>query len=360
MAPYTRGDVSNFKLPPAALDAEPAVHECVQEAYLDTPICKVADANSFPQDEADETTRSVYSRWRIDNATGEYDFLVEASETPVSSGKGQLVTYRSADDSVFTVLNDVFSAESAEFRWDHSPARANTMCYVAGCEFRSYDLDTRTSSLVHDFQVEFPSCGHRLNNVEGDSSVDSRYWAFMIQGPYDGWMFPMQAIVTFDRKQDTILGTLDLAKFHAMGGSGDNLPRPNMVDISPLGNKVVALFGRTNKEDSFDGPHAYDFDFSNPVKVCNDETHSGWAFNANGDEMYVCQVNNANGTNAPANGIAATNILTGKTQALIFHEDLGWDVGGFHFGRFYDSSIGEWDYMTTYSNASSSTSWARN
>jgi len=356
---YVKGDTSNFQRYPESSAPEPARGECVYDALYDAHVCKAVDANDFPSDEIEDTVRPVYSRWRIDNSNGQYYFLVKDGESPKWSGKGQMVILNAQDDSVFKIATEVNGQEGSEFRWDYSGDHPNTLYYRSECQFRSYDIVTGQTALIHDFSTEFPLCGRIINDVEGDSSADSRYWAWIVQGEYDGEQYPTLAIITYDKETDNILGVLDHAKYLSMGGIDAALPKPNMVDISPLGSKVLCLWGRTDHNDLFDGPHAYDFDFSQPVKVCNDETHSGWAFDKAGKEVYVCQINNTNWSNAPADTIAYTDIQTGKTEVILFHEDLGWDVGGFHFGRFYNPAIKGWVYMTTYSSTESQ-SWMRN
>jgi hypothetical protein len=332
----------------------------VYDSHYGSTVTKIADSKEFPASENDQqVVRPVYSRWRIDNSAGTLYFLVKGGETPFYSGRGQMVIFNSSDNSVYRVASEVNGHESAEFRWDYSGSRPYVMYYRKDAQFREYDVSTGQTKLIRDFSKDFPGAERILNDVEGDSSADSRYWAWMVQGPYDGEEFPMMAIITYDKGTNTILGVLDYSKYVTMGGKESTLPRPNMVDTSPLGTKVVCLWGRTDRHDVFDGPHAYDLDFSRPVKVCNDETHSGWAFDYNGDEVYVCQINNYNWGAADADTIAYTNIRTGKTEAIIYHKDIGWDVGGFHFGRFYDQSIRGWVYMTTYSETTS-TSWMRN
>lgn len=358
LTPYVRGNA--FAVPPPLRVPEPQLHACARDPEFGAEVCKVADANQFAANESQGVVRPVYSRWRLENSTGDLYFLVKAGETPPDSGKGQLVVFRTSNDSAHSIIDDVFSAEDAEFRWDYSPERPTTLYYRQDCQLRSYDIISRRSVTVRDFAKDFPGCGRILNDVEGDSSADSRYWAFMVQGRYDGSVFPMLAIVTYDRLSDTIVGVLDRAAYVALGGTGKDLPRPNMVDMAPSGQKVVLLFGRTDKGDAFDGPHAFDLTFKNPIKVCNDETHSGWAFDQAGEEVFVCQINSGNWANAPADTIAATNIRSGRTIVMVFHEDLGWDVGGFHFGRVVNPSIRGWVYLTTYSETVSSKSWLRN
>ncbi|NMB77357.1 MAG: hypothetical protein GYA21_19785 [Myxococcales bacterium] len=357
--PYTRGEVSNFPLYPKSAAQEPAAGQCLSDPHYHTTLCKAVDKKEFSSAEIERVIRPVYSRWSAVNSDGTLYFLVKDGETPASSGRGQMVIRKTADDSLYRIVSEASSDESAEFRWDMSGQRPTLLYYREECALRSYDASTGQTALVHDFAVDFPNCGRILNDVEGDADATSRYFAFMVQDPYDGENFPMRAIVTYDRAQDRLLGTLDLARYRALGGTGE-LPRPNMVDMSPLGTKVVALFGRTDRNDAFDGPHAFDLDFSNPVKVCNDESHSGWAFGAGGEELFVCQVTNNNWPNAPADTLAATDIRSGQTTVVLFHEDLGWDVGGFHFGRFYDPSIRGWFFLSTYSEYKTSQSFLRN
>lgn len=350
---YTKGDVSNFSVYPRSTAGEPAKGESVFDSNYGTTVVKVADAKEFSPDECGGVIRPVYSRWRIDNSAGDLYYLVKGGETPPGSGRGVMVLYHSANDSIYKIATEVEGYEGSEFRWDYSGNRPYIMYYVEGTQFREYNVKTGETQLVRDFATDFPDAGRILNDVEGDSSADSRYWAWMVQGHYDGEYFPMLAIITYDKQSNTILGKLDYSKYKSMGGAESTLPRPNMVDISPLGTKVVILWGRTDRLDVFDGPHAYDFDFSNPIKVSNDETHSGWAFDYNGDEVYISQINNWNWAAVDADTIAYVNIQTGEVHAILYHEDMGWDMGGWHFGRFYNQSIRGWVYITTYSEPSS-------
>jgi hypothetical protein len=357
---YDRADLSAFAPPVTSTSEEPPAGGCVFDPTFGSVACKVGDPASFPPAESAGVVRPVYSRWRHDSADGSHYFLVKGGETPPGSGTGQLVIVRTADDAVVKVVTEAYSGEDAEFRWDYTGQHPTRLYFREECRFQSYDFDTGAVAVLHDFAVDFPGCGRILNDVEGDSSADSRVWAFMVQGAYDGANYPMAAVVAWDRVEDRILGTLDLAAYRALGGTAATLPRPNMVDVSPSGHRVVALFPRTDDGTAFDGPHAFRPDFADPVKVCNDESHSGWAFDADGREVYLCQVTNTNWPNAPADTLAYTDPETGATEVMLFHEDLGWDVGGFHFGRSYDPAVRGWAYVSTYSDTATSTSWMRN
>jgi hypothetical protein len=350
---YIRGDISAFQTNPKSTAGEPSKGGSIFDSSYGTTVIKAADAKEFPADESGDVIRPVYSRWRIDNSAGDLYYLIKGSETPLNSGKGQMVIFHSSNDSIYKIATEVDGIESHEFRWDYSGSKPYILYYVDGTQFREYDVNTGETNLIRDFAADFPNAERILNDVEGDSSADSRYWAWMVQGQYTGSEFPMLAIITYDKHTNTILGKLDYGEYKSMGGSDSSLPRPNMVDISPLGTKVVVLWSRTDKQDVFDGPHAYDFDFSNPIKVSNDETHSGWAFDTNGDEVFVSQINNNNWDAVDVDTIAYVNIRTGEVHAILYFEDMGWDMGGVHFGRFYDRSIRGWTYITTYSEASS-------
>lgn len=446
--PYTRGNNSNFTVYSKSTASEPQKGQCVYDENYGSEVCKVVDKKEFATNEIGDAIRPVYSRWRIENSDKSKYFLIKDGETPAGSGRGQTVIFNGADDSIYKIVTEVNSGEPKEFRWDYSGSKPNSMYYISGCTFNEYDITTGQSTVLRNFGNDFPGCARILNDVEGDSSSDSRYWAFMVQDPYVNGKYPMRAIVTYDKQANAILGTLNYTGYAGAGGTYSVLPTPNMVDISPLGRKVVLLNSRAwgnapvipgpwtdegggvwsapyqaytggnnafnwvkadggvlvNKnpiDDEgqwrnvssenklyirlvggespathvitaeygvrpadlgtvFDGPHAFDFDFSHPVKVCNADTHGGWAFDQEGNEVYVCQVNNSNWVNAPADTIAYTDIMTGETNVIMYHADIGWDVGGFHMGRFYDRNIRGWVYMTTYSNYGTSNSWMRN
>ncbi len=358
--PYTKGNASNFALYPHSTVNEPTKGGSFYDSNYGTTVIKAADAKEFTLSEnSGNVIRPVYSRWRIDNSAGDLYYLVKAGETPPESGNGQMILYYSANDSIYKVATEVNGLETSEFRWDYSGSKPYVMYYVDGTQFREYNVETGETQLVRDFSADFPGAERILNDVEGDSSADSRYWAWMVQGIYTNSDYPLLAIITYDKQSNTVLGKLDYAKYQSMGGAESSLPKPNMVDITPLGTKVVPLWGRTDRQDAFDGPHAYDLDFSHPVKVSNDETHGGWAFDYNGDEVYVSQINNDNWATADADTIAYVNIRTGEVNVILYSEDMGWDVGGMHFGRFYNRAITGWVYMTTHSE-SSSTSWMAN
>lgn len=373
-----------------------------------------------------------YSRYSPVNVTTEYVISHGDNSTSanifrtVDSTNIASLTY----DSVHTI------GEINEIRWDYSGHYPNRIYFVVGMKFYLMDVlhANGKPSLVHDFSREFPGAAKIMNDVEGDSSNDSRYWAFEVMAAYNGSTYQTLAIIVFDKQANEIIGKLEPRDL----GYKDYLPRPNMVEISPLGTKVLTHYGRcwgntveipgpwtnegngiwsaaykkyTQGNNAFnwvsvdnskltkvisiasfgqwandsksgklfvrlpsngnpakflvrvnygkrpedkgkftDGPHAWDLNFTKPVKISVDETHSGWAFDADGREWFVSQNNRTD-------WIEARDILTGKAINILYHGDLGWG-NGFHFGKFYDRSQRGWFLVSTCSKTNSG--WAEN
>lgn len=384
----------------------------------------------------------VYSRFTPSNTTDEYVLVHGANSTSIH-------VYRISDNTkVATLTYDSNSnhtiGEVNEVRWDYTGLFPTRVYFVRGMKFYQMDVLTENGqpTLIRDFTADFPGAVKIINDVEGDSSNDSRYWAWQVLDPYSNGNYPVRAIIVYDKQSDSILGTLNPSDVGHVG----SLPRPNMVEISPLGNKVITHYGAasthpstlsgtwtavggdvwlltgykaftsgnnvfatvtadgvsltkttegtgsaadittdnqyasnsttdlfwvrlaggadpnsqtiiadwgTRPDDvgtSIDAPHAWDFDFTNPINISVSETHSGWAFDASGKEWFVSQ-------NNKTDWIEARDILTGTAINILYHGDLGW-TNGFHFGKFYNRALRGWFLMSTYSTSSSM--WGNN
>ena len=377
----------------------------------------------------------VYSRYSPTNSTGEY-FLAHGDDS------FSCFVYRISDNKLIADLkmNDINRiGENNEIRWDYSGDFPTRIYFIGHPNFNSsgmqfYQMDVLTKNgiptLIRDFSKDFPDGVRILNDVEGDSSSDSRYWAWqVVNATWDRLRF-----FTYDKKNNIILGTFDVTD---VSGYSTYLPKPNMVEISPLGTKVITHYGRTwgafptipgpwvNEGDgvwsaaykastasnssilwvkhnnvelskktyltsipadltsanewgsnsaldklyvrldgsspapdsivlsygvrpwdngsTIDGAYAWDLDFKNPVKVSISETHSGWSYGKNGDEWFVSE-------NSKDDWLEARNIKTGEIMRIISYADLFEykGSGGAHYGKFYDTSIRGWIYMSTY------------
>ncbi len=300
--------------------------------------------------EASVTTKGslvVYSRFSPTNSTKDKILIHGENSTSawvVDLGTGAIL--RDLKHSDNTSLGEV-----NELRWDGSGTAPNRVYYVKGFGFYQQDVTTGVSTLIHDFTAiaggPYPNGAYIFNDVEGDSSNDSRFWCWMVveitpSGPYQ-----IRKILTYDKQTDSVLGTLTPADLGKVG----SIPRPNMVEISPLGTKAVIHFDRAyvgNRDADIgtvlDGPHAWPLSLTGtPVKVAVDATHAGWSLDAAGAEWFVSQNNRTD-------HIEARKLSDGTAINLLYHGDLGWN-NGFHFGKFHTKR--GWAFVSTYSSTNS-------
>lgn len=373
----------------------------------------------------------VYSRYTPTNVTGEYVIVHHEDSTSAS-------IYRVSDAKYMGVLKRDYKhpiGEVNEIRWDYSGKFPNRVYFVYKMGFYQMDVlnENGAPQLIYDFSKDFPGADKIINDVEGDSSNDSRYWAWQVLGKYENGSFPVQCIFTFDKNKNAIIAVL---RPEHVGHRG-SLPKPNMVEISPLGTKVITHYGAASTrpvklpnlwsyvdnglwvlenyrkytsgnnvfgavfcnnevlskgtidksldfsklkiyqyavisasgkfyvklpdgvnpntsivtanwgkrpEDvggALDAPHAWDLDFTNPVVVSADETHSGWAFDTLGQEWFVSQ-------NNKTDWLEARNIKNGKSINIINHAKIGWN-NGFHFMKPYNDKYNGWILFNTTS-----------
>ena len=348
----------------------------------------------------------VYSRYTPANVTGEF-YLVHgdnstsawvyraSNHTPVGP-----LRFRPTLGNVSRLLGEV-----NELRWDYSGRHPYRLYFVGrslpvaqavagenpAMTFYYVDLDAGTGLpstpvVVRDFSRLFPAYpGTLMNDVEGDSSNDSRYWAWMINGTSDATKYQSYAILVYDRHTDTVVSSLQrncsgalvpCVPVNSPSRRPPFMTRPNMVEMSPLGTRVIVQWERVNAgydRDAeigslLDGPRAFLKDFSDAIRIGADATHSGWAWGAAGEEMYVSQNNRNDWIEAVDIASAATancSVISGNSWRcgvrLISQTGLdggSWSIG-YHFGKIYDLSKRGWVYMNTY-DKTGYTHWGKN
>ncbi|MCP5325513.1 MAG: hypothetical protein H7A09_04185 [Oceanospirillaceae bacterium] len=318
----------------------------------------------------------VYSRYTPENSSGQYILSFGANSTSV------WLIDRTTTQVVRKILHtgNKEIGEVNEIRWDTSGAHPNRIYYRYNLALYMIDdvaAATLQPTLIKDFTGLVPAAATKIyNDVEGDSSNDSDHWAFMA-AHYNGTTYVVDAFVHYQISQDKthVLLPSDLAgtplAHYATQGS---FPRPNMVEISPLGTGIILHYGRawgdanygSRSEDIgtwFDGAHMWPLDFDHsktaPVKVSVGETHSGWAFDDAGRELFISQNNRTDKLDAIyVNGV---NAGYDNRIEVASHSDFGWS-NGFHYGKMPASKKG-WIFVNTYANAgnaASATDWAAN
>ncbi len=305
----------------------------------------------------------VYSRYTPENTTGKY-FLVFG---------GNSTSSWVMDRETGNVVNKLYGhnsktiGESHEVRWDLSGNHDNRIYYRDGMGLYIIDDVTAASpkaTLLRDFSTSFPNATKIYNDVEGDSSNDSDHWAFMaVHYDYDIKNFLVDGYAHYQVSTNTVhtLKPADLAGTNLDGEKDLEAftRRPNMVEVSPLGTGIVIhMGGRGGAPHAgtwFDGAYLWPLDFDHtkqePVKISISETHSGWAFDDDGREMFISQNNGQDKLDA----IYVTGLNSGYDNRIVFaeHKDFGWNAN-FHFGKMPPSKKG-WTFINTYTNSSSNT-----
>jgi len=262
--------------------------------------------------------------------------------------------------------------ESHEVRWDTSGRHPYRVYYIQGMKFWMIDdiRDQQASRiLIKDFSAEFPQSTKIYNDVEGDSSNDSDHWAWMAvhyaKNANGMQTYLVDAFIHYQISTDSThsLKPADLAgsNLDREANQASFTYRPNMVEMSPLGTGVVLHMGRKWDDVNyggqgkhyintwFDGPHLWpvDFDFQSqqPVKISVGETHSGWSFDHNEQEVFISQNNRTDKLDA----IKVQGHDAGYDNRLevASHADFGWAMG-FHYGKMPQSKPG-WLFMNSYS-----------
>lgn len=304
----------------------------------------------------------VYSRYSPENTAGTY-FLAFGDNSTSS-----WVINRQTGDIITELRHDPTHqiGEAHEVRWDLSGAHPNRVYFRTGMQFYMIDDVTdqdNTLHLIKDFSTLIPQATKIYNDVEGDSSNDSDHWAWMATH-YDGTTYVVDAFVHYQISTDTIhiLKPADLAGTNLDHRKNEaSFPRPNMVEVSPLGIGIVLHYGRAwgdadygsrhqDIDSWFDGAHLWPLDFNvtqhTPVKISVGETHSGWSFDQQGREVFISQNNRTDKLDA----IHVSGDVAGyeHRQEIASYADFGWS-NGFHYGKMSISKKG-WAFVNTYSN----------
>jgi hypothetical protein len=320
--------------------------------------------------------------------------------------------YRVADNKMMTILRFKPSlgqtsnsiGEVNELRWDYSGQHPYRLYFTGraipksqgkgenvGMSFYSLDFDPVSGShadpvLIHDFSAEFPSAGYPnaeiMNDVEGDSSNDSRYWAWQVMNTSLGSGFKPYAVLTYDKTGNSVMGRLQRSctgvaapctVVNTPATAAPYLTRPNMVEMSPLGSRVIVHWDRSyagnNDADlnsTADGPKGFAADFSDPIRIGNGAQHSGWAWSKTGTELFVYQNSSNDWIEAvdirsavTANCVLITANEYGCGTKLVTQPTIAPDFNvGFHFGKIYDPAKRGYVYLSTYNGNHSA--WGKN
>ena len=329
---------SDFTLQPISADAIPLISKPTVKAtglnapsYIDPVygawVYRVTSATDFQNA---TFVRHDYSRRQAFNA--------DNSRFVATTSNGFWLLY---DANTFTrlertgyrgALNGL--AGDCEVIWHPSDPRKLWYKGSNSLQWFEKDVESDSDTLLVDFTGRLP--WSQATNIwtkgEGTSSADGRYWAFMATH-YDSenqhnYIF---GLFTWDRKQDTIIGTYDAANF---GGAF-----PDHISISPSGKYAVPSWAFTPTL----GTRAFALDFSSSRLLHEQTEHSDLAIGPNGEDYYVV----ADYTHGV---ISAMDMATGASFDLMrLYPTSGESYAAHISGKAYDRP--GWVVLSTYADS---------
>lgn len=336
--------------------ADPSVGGSVYDTVFNSNITKIADVRQMPASEIVQSgsyVRPISSRFTHWNSDGSRYMLLKDS-TFMDSGNGNTVIMNGMNHTLSmtrgTPLGFIPLHSSAinEWRFDKNVEYNTIMYFISDCKLYSYDIDDDYEPvIIHDFTHDYSDCYSISSGSLGDSSSDSRYWAFMVQTASSSNASPqLSHIITYDKTTDKIIGQLNET-------SASLLPQPAYVDISPLGTHILIQWSSTGTNDIYDGPHVYDIGF-NPataIRVGDDSSSTNnFAYNNAGRQVVVAHITSNKWSNTPVNTIVSTDIQNGITTTVLYDKDInGFTAAAcqWNIGRTYDSKYYGWVHLSS-------------
>ena len=290
---------------------QPAQWESYVDPNTGISIRRITDIHKdYPQMPAQYGATIDYPRKSRSSSDGRYVLVYTAG---TGSNRYKIVdlqaqTIRDAPH-ISTSIYDRNGGQDAqpEYRWDYTGEHPNRIYYRYGWEFYYGEVDYPDGQansptynvLIHNFRKDTATLGKSAasiqnvyNDTEGDSDAESRYWCWQVRLS-DG---ERRWVIVYDKSTDKIIGKLE-----------NNNESINFTDMAPDGSKAFVSYNYIDTK-------AFDLDMTNPINICANSSHSGWAFSPDGIAEFV-QINNCGG-----DYIRFKSILTGQTNYLPFHQ----------------------------------------
>lgn len=225
-----------------------------------------------------------------------------------------------------------------EPRWHGT--NSNVLYYRTGTRFYKYLINKRKSRLIYDFSKDYPKATRASGIHEGDSSSDSRFWAFAIsyydksekKNVYIDW-------VTFDAEKKKIIASY-------REKTGNSVTPANTISVSPSGKYVVIERRQTS---------VCRIDWSNCKALPGRHGHGDLALSYEGKDVFVSQDINSD-------FITMIHLDTGMEQGIMrlkFRCELSPYSYGIHISGNNIKKPG-WVLVSTYSRHSAPCLWHDN
>jgi|GEM_PF-5367897 len=320
------------------------------DANTGMKVTRISDVKDIPGIRASYSYEGVpgrgmhdgYSKYTDVNVTGQY--AIAYGVEPSVNGLYDLKNCTFIKQIVTGAGRGL--GEAFDVRWDLSgvPGTETTIYYYYGSILYKQDvLVPGSEQILFEFRKmyanEFASLGRDITGLEisteghMDQSTDARYRGVKLYDyKKDGWA----KLLLLDTKEKKVIFSL---------------PYKWGFDISPSGKWFYTDGGGYGPYYFYDIPSLVagkEVKVQLPIK--NNHGHDGWAYDKDGNEVYVYQDN-------ATDWISAFNPATGKTINIINLKEMGWGLGQ-HMARISNPDKKGWLLMGTYS--CNTDSWAYN
>jgi hypothetical protein len=234
-----------------------------------TTIVRVTDRDNDGGGLSCDLLLNPYATMKIENS--------DHSRILVSCGTGRYYLYDANTLEYIKLTGAVGSmggggGGNPEPYWD--PSDPTVFYFRSDCGFYKYDIDDDSIVLIHDFKNEYPTCEKASNETKAEPSLDGRYWAFIIRAPWDGSVNILDWII-YDKQTDTVRSWND-------SPAGQDTPAYNAkwIGMCPNGDHLVM-------KNTAGRHYIADADFQTPRVELADNSHGDFAYDVNGEEVYV-------------------------------------------------------------------------
>ncbi|MEP0848603.1 MAG: hypothetical protein HRF50_17495 [Phycisphaerae bacterium] len=200
--------------------------------------------------------------------------------------------------------------EVAEPRWD--PENPDVLWGLRAFQVVRASAASGEITVVKDFALDAqiapilaanPDLYRITTREEGETSLDKRFWAFMLQGSADDYR--PRYLFTWDREEDRVLGVYALSLAES---------RIDWVGMSPLGNWVVVGADWDNGGGK-SGMLIADREFAQFRQIDYDAGHSDVGLDSAGNEVLVLQSNRTDSLDMVALGAETVPVEAGQSYA---------------------------------------------
>lgn len=251
---------------------------------------------------ASEGVRHEYSRFDPFNRDGTLVLLLAIA--------GEWRIYRTQSVPYDLEGGLVRTADVAEPRWD--PGDPDRLWGLRDFQVVQVNAASGEISVVKDFSQDAqiapilaanPDLYRVTTREEGESSLDKRFWAFMLQGSNDDYR--PRYLFTWDRQEDRVLGVYALPLEES---------RIDWVGMSPLGNWVV-IGADWDNGGGKSGMLIADRAFAQFRQIDYNAGHSDVGLDSAGNEIIVLQSNRTDSIDMVALRADTVPVDTGQSYA---------------------------------------------